>query len=189
MKRFFFSRFISLTMLSSLVVFVLSLAISFSTLSYAEASKITVGLVDVQKVLLAIDEGKTIRKRLEEDFKKKQDLLKKDEGKFKELQDKFEKQRLVLNESAKLGKEKELRDLYVGIQEKTMKYQQELQELERDLKRPLIDKIKTVVESISKNSNVDMTFEIGTTPLVYAENKKDLTEEVISSYNKQYPVK
>ncbi|MBF0362298.1 MAG: OmpH family outer membrane protein [Oligoflexia bacterium] len=173
------------------VIFTLSLTFlaTSSSSSYADSSKITVGLVDVQKVLLAIDEGKNIRKKLEDDFKKKQDQLKKDENKFKEMQEKFEKQRLVLNEKSKLDKEKELRDLYVSIQEKTMKYQQELQELERELKRPLIDKIKTIVETISKSSNVDMTFEIGTTPLVYAENKKDLTEDVISSYNKQYPIK
>ncbi|MBF0312987.1 MAG: OmpH family outer membrane protein [Oligoflexia bacterium] len=154
----------------------------------AEA-KIVVGLVDMQKVLLSIDEGKGVRKQLEDDLKKKQDSLKKDENKFKDLQDKFEKQRSVLNESKRTEKEKELRDLYVELQEKTMKFQQDLQDLERTLKKPLIDKIKSVVETVSKTSSVDLTFEVGTTPLVYAETKKDITEDVISAYNKQYPSK
>lgn len=155
----------------------------------AANAKTVVGLVDMQKVLLSIDEGKSVRKQLEDDLKKKQDLLKKDENKFKDEQEKFDKQRLVMNEKAKVEKEQKLRELYVSIQEKTMKYQQELQEMERNLKKPLIDKIKTVVENISKSNGIDLTFEVGTTPLVYAENKKDITDEVISAYNKQNPSK
>lgn len=165
------------------------LALSNTILPSIAEAKISIGLVDMQKVLLTVDESKGVRKQLEDDLKKKQDSLKKDENKFKDLQEKFEKQRLVMNESAKVEKEKELRDLYVTLQEKTMKFQQDLQDLERNLKRPIIDKIRGVVEGVSKTASVDVTFETGTTPLVYAENKKDITEDVISAYNKQFPSK
>jgi outer membrane protein len=166
---------------------VFTVAFMFNTQS--SFAKITVGLVDFQKVLLSVDEGKSVRTKLEDFYKQKQNVLKKEEDKFKDLQQKFEKQKTVLNESARQGKEKELRDLYMTIQEQTMNYQKELQEMENTLKKPIIEKIKAISEQVSKTSNVDMSFESGSTPIIYAQEQKELTEEVVQAYNKKYPSK
>lgn len=165
------------------------MAIALLTFSSASWGKVLVGMVDIQKVLLAIDEGKSIRSKLEDFYKQKQTVLKKEEEKFKDLQQKYEKQKSVLNDSARQGKEKELRDLYVSIQDQTMTYQRELQEMENTLKKPLIDKIRGIVETVSKKTEADMTFESGSAALVYAQQTKDITEEVISAYNQKYPSK
>jgi outer membrane protein len=168
-----------------MMVFAMCLAL-VSPYSFA---KVLVGTVDIQKVLLSIEEGKSLRNKLEDNFKQKQDMLKKEEDKFKDLQQKLEKQKAVLNESSRATKEKELRELYVSIQEKSMSFQKDLQEMEANFKRPVIEKIKIVVDEVSKKSGVDMTFDVGASPLVYVESEKDLTEDVIGLYNQKYPLK
>jgi outer membrane protein len=174
--------------MKKLVKFGILLSLMTSGFS-AAYGKVVVGMVDFQKVLLSVEEGKAVRTKLEDFFKQKQNLLKKEEDKFKDLQQKFEKQKSVMNEAAKTAKDKELRELYISIQEQTMGYQKELQEMENNLKKPIIDKIKSVSEQVSKSSGVNLTFEAASTPLIYAEEQKELTEEVISAYNKKFPKK
>ena len=62
----------------------------------------------------------------------------------------------------------------------------EMEELENKLKKPLIDNIKKVITSVSKNSKVDVTFEVSATPVLFASKEVSLTKDVIKSYDKKY---
>ena len=166
---------------------VLCLILSLGVVS--DLGAVTVGLVDMQRVILAVDKGKELRGKLETFYKSKQVELKKEEDEFKKLQKDYEKQKLVLNESARLAKEKELRADLMQLQELSLKYQKELQGMEQKLKRPLIDEIRKVVEKISVKNNVDITFETGMAPVIYIKSKVDLTEKTVAAFNKANPVK
>ena len=67
-----------------------------------------------------------------------------------------------------------------------MGYQKEIQEMENKMKKPILDKVRVVINAVSKNKNVDVTFEASTAPVVYAKNEIDITEEVIKSYDKKH---
>jgi len=164
---------------------VLCLFVLFSP-AYA---KVLVGKVDVQKVLLNVNDGLEVRSKLKKVFDSKQELLKKEEEKIRKAQQDYEKQKLVLKPQARENKEKEIQALIDGIQKQTMDYQKEITEMENKAKGPILEKVKSIVDEISKKNDVDITFEASTAPVIYAKEEKDLTQDVIDSYNKKYPKK
>jgi outer membrane protein len=158
-------------------------------LSHTLMANVTVGKVDIQKVLVTIDEGQSVKNKLKDTFEKKQKELKSEEDKIKDQQDKFQKQTAALSDKAKQKKQTEIQESIMKLQQKSMDYQKEMQELEQNYKRPIIDKITKLVEEVSEKAGVDVTFEVNTTPLVYVKNSKDITDDVIKAYNKQHPAK
>jgi len=157
-----------------------------SLLVSGQAFALVLGKVDVQKVLVLVDQGKKVRDQLKKEFDTKQNEIKKEEDKIRKLQQDFEKQSAVMNDKAKGKKQKEIQDQIMGLQQKSMDYQKTIQDMENNLKRPILENIKKIVEEVSKDSNVDVTFEVSTAPVIYAKEEKDLTDEVIKKYNKKY---
>jgi len=155
--------------------------------STASFANVLVGLVDIQKIMTNIEQGKDVQKKLEKSFNDKKAVLKKDEEKIKKAQEDYKKQSMVLADSARLTKEREIQELMMKLQNKTMEYQKEIQKMEQDLKKPILEKLRPLIDEVSKTNGVSMTFELSAAPIVYAENKKDLSDEVIKAYDKKHP--
>lgn len=159
----------------------------FMFVSFAEAA--LVGRVDIQKILVTVKEGVSVRGKLKETFDKKQTELKKDEDEIRKSQEDFQKQSLVMNAQAKEKKEKEIQEKIMKLQQKTMEYQQEIQNMEQKFKKPILERLQALVTEISKKEGVEFTYEVSTSPIVYAKEEKDITDAVIKLYDSKYPVK
>ena len=141
-----------------------------------------IGKVDIQSVLVTVKEGKKVRDQLKDEFDKKRQILDSDQEKIKKLQQDFSKQSLVMNDKAKVEKEKEIQQKSIALQQKSLGFQKEIQEMEGKMKAPILERIKAVVDQVSKKSGVDVTFEMSTAPVIYAKSEKDLTSEIIKEY-------
>lgn len=150
-------------------------------------AKISVGKVDVQKVLITVNQGQAVRDQLKKSFDEKQKILKDEEDKIRKLQDDYQKKAAVLNDKEKSKKEKEIQEKIISIQQKTASYQKDIQDMEQKLKTPILEKVKAIVDDVAKNSEVDMVYESATAPILYAKEEKDLTDDVIKAYNKKFP--
>lgn len=155
--------------------------------STAALAKISVGKVDVQKVLITVNQGQSVRDQLKKSFDEKQKILKDEEDKIRKLQDDYQKKAAVLNDKEKSKKEKEIQEKIIAIQQKTASYQKDIQDMEQKLKTPILEKVKAIVDDVAKNSEVDMVYESATAPILYAKEEKDLTDDVIKAYNKKFP--
>lgn len=164
-------------------------AILFLTLSLSANASVLVGLVDIQKIITSIKEGKNVQTKLEKAFNDKKTILKKDEDKIKKAQEDYKKQSMVLAEAARMNKEREIQEQMMKLQSKTMEFQKEIQKMEQDMKKPILEKLRPIIDEVSKANAVAMTFELSAAPIIYAESKKDLTEEVIKAYDKKHPGK
>ena len=154
--------------------------------SFASMAEVKVGLVNIQKIMLTIKEGKSVNKTLEKSFKAKQKLLKKQEKTIMDLQQKLQKQDAVLSDSVKNKKRAEIGKLMEGARRQAAQYEKEIRKQEAELKKPLLEKLKPVIDTVSKTAKVDLTFELTSSPVVYAANKVELTEKVIKAYDKKY---
>ncbi len=168
--------------MKSLIAVVATLLISTNTFA-----KVAVGKVDVQKVLISVSQGQGVRDQLKKAFDEKQKILKDEEDKIRKLQDDYQKKASVLNEKEKGKKEREIQEKIVSIQQKTASFQKEIQDLEQKLKTPILEKVKAIVDDVAKSSDVDLIYEAATAPILFAKEEKDLTDEVIKSYNKKFP--
>lgn len=166
--------------MKKILVLIAAMMVSTSALA------ITVGKVDVQKVITSVNEGKRIKDKLKKEFESKQKILKKEEEAIRKLQKDFQKQSLVMNDKAKQKKQQEIQEKIIKLQQKTQGFQREIQDLEAKYKKPLFDKIKVIITSISKKSGVDITIESATAPIIYAKSEKDLTNAVIEAFNKKH---
>lgn len=150
-------------------------------------SAVSVGKVDIQKVLITVNQGVGVRDQLKKSFDEKQKILKTEEDQIKKLQEDYSKKASVINDKEKAKKEREIQEKIMGIQQKTAGYQKEIQDLEQKLKTPILDRVKTVVDEVSKSADVDFVYEAATAPILYARTEKDLTDEVVKAYNKKHP--
>ena len=130
------------------------LALVFSLDSFS----MVIGKVDIQKVLLSVAQGKKVRDQLKSEFEKKKKILDKEQEKIKKMQEDFQKQSLVMSDNAKVEKEKELQAAVMKLQQRSLGFQKEIQEMENKMKGPIIDRVREVVTSVSKNAKVDVTF-------------------------------
>ena len=168
--------------MKSLIAVMASLIISSSAFA-----KVVVGKVDVQKVLITVNQGQAVRDQLKKAFDEKQKQLKEEEDKIRKLQDDYQKKASVLNEKEKSKKEREIQEKIVAIQQKTASFQKDIQDMEQKLKTPILEKVKAIVDDVSKNAEVDFVYEAATAPILYAKDEKDLTEDVIKMFNKKFP--
>lgn len=167
----------------------LILGLMLLTFSVSSFATTLVGLVDIQKIITTIKEGKNVQKQLEKSFNDKKAVLKKDEDKIKKAQEDYKKQSMVLAEAARANKEREMQEMMMKLQNKTMEFQKDIQKMEQDMKKPILEKLRPIIDEVSKANEVAMTFELSAAPIVYAEAKKDLTEDVIKAYDKKHPGK
>lgn len=161
-----------------------TMALVFASTGFAAVS---VGKVDVQKVLVSVNQGVAVRDQLKKSFDEKQKILKDEEDKIKKLQEDYSKKASVINDKEKAKKEREIQEKIIAIQQKTASYQKEIQEMEQKLKTPILERVKQVVDEVSKNADVDLVYEAATAPILYSKTEKDLTDEVVKAYNKKFP--
>ena len=162
-----------------------NLLIAFTLVFSTQAFAIKMGKVDVQKVLVSIKESGTIRTKLKKEFEKKQKEIRKEEETLVKARKDFEKQAVVMNDKTKAKKQQELQGKFIALQQKMQRYQSEMQKMEQKFKEPILNKIRKVVEEVSKKKGLDFTYESGTTPLLYVKSVTDLTDEVVKAYDKK----
>lgn len=154
--------------------------------SLSASANVKIGTVNIQQVLTTIGEGKNVMKTLEKSFKAKQKEIRSEEEAIKKLQEDYQKQSSLLSEKAKAKKENEIRQKIAKLQQKTMEYQKNIQKQEKQLKQPILEKLKPVIDQVSKSKNVAMTFEVSSSPVVYAQEQVDITDDVIKAYDKKH---
>ena len=155
-------------------------------LSLNTFADVKVGIVNIQKVITTINEGKDVMKTLKKSFESKQDELKKEEEGIKKLQESLAKQDMVLSDKAKAKKQTEIREKIMALQGKTRSYQRDIQQQEAKLKEPILKKLKPIIDEVSKGEKLTLTFEASTSPVVFAENQVEITDKVIQAYNKKH---
>ena len=155
-------------------------------LSASAFSATKVGLVNIQKIISEIKEGAAVNKTLEKSFKSKQKSIKKEEDEIRKLQEQLQKQSKVLSDSAKAKKFGEIQKKVGEARKQTQEFQKQIQKQEAELKKPILEKLKKIIDKISEQEKVDLTFEISSSPVVYAAEKVDLNDKVIKAYDKEH---
>jgi len=152
-------------------------------------AEVTIGKVDMQKVIITIKEGVKVREKLKKELEEKQKNFQKDEQEIKKLQETFQKQSVVMAEKARMEKATEIQQKIAKAQEKAKKFEDEMRSSEAKYRDPIIEKLRGIIEQVSTKNGVDITFEQNAAPILYAKKVVDLTSQVVEEYDKKFPVK
>ncbi len=147
------------------------------------SANVKIATINFQKVLNTVKEGVRATEKLKKSFERKKKNLKTQEQSLMTKKKNLEKKASLLSQTAIAKQSKELQAGFMKFQQETMKSQQEIAKLESEYKKPIFEKIKVIVDQISKKENVDMTIETSQTPVVYAKSELDITDQVIKKYD------
>ena len=144
-----------------------------------------VGVVDMEKVMTSIEDGKRIKKTLTKMLDSGKESLKKQEDELIKLNKNYEKQKAILSDKGKANKEKEIIEKSRELQMSQMQLEQEIMKKEEELKEPVLVKLQEILDKIAKNRNLDFTVTKETNPFVTIKEPIDISTEVIEKYNEK----
>ncbi len=142
------------------------------------------GVVDLQKALQSVEEGKKAKSTLEKEFNEKKKQIQGEEEALKKVTEDFKKQSMVLSEDARGRKQNEIQERIMKYREMFSKAQFDIQARERELTEPIIGKLRKLVEEIGEKDSYTMIFEKSESSVIFHSKKDDLTDRVISTFNK-----
>ena len=142
------------------------------------------GFVDVKIVMTATKEGKRAKKNLESFFKKRNKVLQKEGKKIEAELIALQKKRGVLSEKAFQEKLSQHQIKKVNYDKSLAKAQIELQQKERDLTLPLIQKMQKVIENYGKKNKYALI--LNKDVVLYSQASEDLTSQIVKAYNKKH---
>ena len=147
----------------------------------AEAQKI--GVVDMQRALMEIEDGRKAKANLKQVFDQKQKVLDKQQADLKALKESLEKQRNVLARDVMEKKLGEYQRAFAELQSTYMAFQQELGAKEGDLTKPIIERLQRIMRRIGQTDGYALILDRGEAGVVYVPSTYDLTDLLIQRYN------
>ncbi|MBC61779.1 MAG: hypothetical protein CMP11_04915 [Zetaproteobacteria bacterium] len=165
----------------------LALAVSFCTSGvYANKKSVdSFGVIDMQKVLLTVEEGKVESSRLEKEFREKEVEFKAKKEELDKLTEEYNSQASMLSDEAKMRKQKQIQEMMISFQKDQELVRMDLKRKEFDITQKLALKVAKITQEISKTKNLSLVYEKNNSGIIYAKEAYDLTDEVIEKYNKE----
>jgi len=148
----------------------------------AAAQQPKFAVVDLQKALTEIEEGKKAKGQLKTLFDQRQKTLDKQQEDLRVLKEGIEKQRDVLSQEVYGKKVQELQKALAELQTTYMEFQRELAAKEADLTRPILERLQRIVHQIGQKDGYVFIFEKSEAGVVYTSSY-DMTNLVIQRYN------
>lgn len=159
-------------------------ALSLLTASAANAQG-KYAVVDMQNVILNVEEGKAARSGLEKEIKAKQSELGKRKEELDKMNEEWTKQAPLLNEQARMGKQKEFQEKFMALRNDEMQFQDEIKKKEGQATQKIAMSVTKIVNDMAKSKGFDMVFETSSAGLIYLKDPTDLTKDVIKEYESQ----
>jgi len=157
--------------------------VNFVVVAGANQSTFKMGFVDLQKTLQSVEAGKNAKKALEKEVTSKRTGLEKKQQQLQKEAEEFEKKAGLMNEAAKAKRQQELQQQFAELQKTAAESQMELQKRERELTKPIIDEIRSVVETLGREKGLTLVLEKNEGAVLYAQSGEDLTETVIERFD------
>ncbi len=153
----------------------------FGTLLFSEAKT---GWLDMQKALTSVNEGKKILGNLESEVIRNKKELDTEQESIQKMKVDFDKKSMVMNEKSKRDKQLEIQSRVLKLQEKYMKYQQDLQAKQAQASQEIMSKINIIVEEYAQKNGFSYIFEKNA--LIYKPAADEITEKIIALYDKKH---
>jgi len=150
-----------------------------------------VGVINIQVAITSTAEGKQAAAELQSQFAPRQSEL---DGMRKQIEDIEVRARtgqttLSDEEKGRLGAEHD--KLTRSFQRKQQESQDDFQDAQREVVDRIGRKMISVLDNYSRGNGYSVIFDTSSqnTPVVYAANQIDVTQEIIRLYDQNYPVK
>ncbi len=164
------------------VMVILATLILTGTSAFAESK---VGFVDVQKAIQATAAGKKAKESLDGEYQKRKGSLDKRKADIEKMGQDLEKKKSVLSEEVLGKKQMELQEEMMKFQKTVAENQLEIQKKEEELVKPIITRMKTIIEKVAQEKGFSMVIENKGQNVLYAAKDADLTDAIVKAFEKE----
>lgn len=142
------------------------------------------GVVDMQSVILAVDEGKEARAGLEKEIRAKEEEFGKKKAELDKMNEEWKGQSAILSEAAKTQKQQEFQEKFMALRNAEMEFQGDIKKKEQKATQKIAMKVAGMVDKMAKEKALEVVFESNSSGLLYLDSPTDLTKDVIAAYNR-----
>lgn len=153
----------------------------FATGAMAVDGKI--GYVDLQKALNITEAGKAAKEKMRDQVKDYEVQLDKMRSELEKAKEDMDKQALLLSEDARAAKDRDYQQKVKEFKRFANDVKEELQAKDAEFTRKILDDLLAVVLEIGKKDGYLVIFEKNESSLIYADEKIDLTDQVVAAAN------
>jgi len=147
-----------------------------------------IAVVDLQRALLEVDEGKRAKAQLKREFDKRQAKLDAQQGEAKALQESIKAGGGAMDPAKRARLEQDLQTKLVQLQQTYLQLQQELAQKEKALTSQIFGRMEGLLQQLAAENDVDIVLERGQ-GVLFAKEGLDLTGELIRRYNQRHAKK
>ncbi|MFZ4858633.1 MAG: OmpH family outer membrane protein [Desulfuromonadaceae bacterium] len=147
------------------------------------AADLKLGYVDMQRALNGSEAGKEAKEQLAVKVKNYQDQINVKQEELKKLKEELEKQGMLLSDSARASKEKDYQNKLKEFQRFTKDAQDELQGKDEEFTRKILEGMEKTIQAFGRQNGYSFIFVKNDSLLLFADEKGDLTEEVLKLFN------
>lgn len=141
----------------------------------ATANDLRIGYINTQRVFQDSQMAKSVKKKLEQEFGKREQDIQKTVRQARELQSTLEKEGLTMSETDKVKKERELASMSREIQRTQREFREDLNRRQNEEYAQVHDRARKTIRDIAEKEKFDLILETA----VYASSRVDITDRVL----------
>jgi outer membrane protein len=148
-----------------------------------------VGIIHIQNAIISTKDGQKAANELQTKFAPKKAELEKKQSTIAQLQDQLRKGSNTMSEDAKQKLIREIDQTTKSLNRETEDAQAELDQEQNRIYAELGQRIVAVLEKYGKENGFAVILDVSSpqTPVMYAANGTDITQDIIALYDKNAP--
>ena len=136
------------------------------------------GHVDTQAIMQSLPEVSRVNGELEALAKQYDNDLQASQTELQRKAEEYDKNKSTMNETKQKETEQSLNDMYTRIQQQYQQNQQDLQKAQQDKLQPIINKVRSAIETVAKTGGYVYIMEVGSVLYINEAISKDVTADV-----------
>ncbi len=152
----------------------------------AQQSAYKVGVISVQGAIAGTKDGQKASQELDAKFSPKKKEFDARQAELAQLQDQYNKSGAVMSEDKRQQLQRDIDEKKKRLERDTQDAQEELQSEQNRLLQSLGQRMMAVIEKYAKDNGYTMILDVSNpqTPVLYASSGIDITQDIISLYDK-----
>jgi len=159
----------------------LLLAVTLGCAALAAAAQVPLtgkfGFVNTERILREAVPAQRAQKKIEAEFKKRDEELAKIAADLKKMQEELEKNAVTMSESQRRNKERDFGELNRDFQRKQREFREDLNQRRNEELAQVVQQANGVIRQIAEQEKYDIIFQ----DAVFASPRIDITEKVIKA--------
>jgi outer membrane protein len=165
----------NILLVASIFVVMLSLPLT------ARSQAISIGYIDLQKVMVESDKGKEAKQTLTQEADRLKKNLDSKQDELQKMKDAFEKQGTTITPEARAEREKQYQTKLKDYQRLANDYQTELQQKDMEVTQRLLKDLEEVIKTIGERDKLTLIVE--KSQVLFASPAIDITPKIIALFN------